>query len=90
MVFGKMTDAPEVFAYIWLVVLCLIVLIFLMGAIDTATIRTIGTKDVSCYDRNDNKIIDVTCQENITCSWLGLAGTEGRCKNWRANTNGKI
>jgi hypothetical protein len=47
---------------------------------DTFTLReNIDTKIVNCYDKNDNYILNVTCQENISCSRLGLAG-DIKCK----------
>ena len=63
--------------WIFLITFCCFFVFFI---IDFNTQKTIGIKEVTCYDRNGNLINNVTCSENITCSKFGFAGYY-KCKD---------
>lgn len=44
-----------------------IVILILAGLIEQATLKTLGQKQVPCYDKYSNVINGVECTQNITC-----------------------
>lgn len=83
----------DILKVVWNIIIAIVLVVLFIIIFDAFSMRSLGTEEAPCIDKNGDEFLDQMCDKEIWCSTLGLldnkcADEERRLSKQRSKQDG--